>query len=155
MEIIGKGSYELGAVWVAMRVPNGYISGHANQARIRTFPLNDKDNCLYSPDVISFARGIKLYPQDKPDEEFSFSDVYDPVSFHGARICDARVWAFFSRFMGSEWSQRYLDYALGYNLTNRMPLFVKPPDSVKVINYTTIFNIYTTIIVYYILYILL
>ena len=56
MEIIGKGEYELGAVWVALRLPSGAVTGHANQARITQFPLNDPENCLYSADVISFAR---------------------------------------------------------------------------------------------------
>lgn len=128
MEIIGKGNYELGAVWVAQRVPDGYVSGHANQARITTFPLNDPDNCVYSPDVISFARARGYY--SGTDENFSFSDVYDPVTFSGARACDARVWSYFSALMGQEWSNQYLDYAQGYNLTNRMPLWVKPAAKV-------------------------
>ena len=53
MEIIGKGNYEKGAVWVARKVPEGYICAHANQARIQTFPLNEPEDTLYSPDVIS------------------------------------------------------------------------------------------------------
>lgn len=129
MEIIGKGNYELGAVWVAQRVPDGYVSGHANQARITTFPLNDPENCIYSPDVISFARARGYY--SGADEDFSFSDVYDPVTFSGARACDARVWSYFSALMGQEWSNQYLDYAQGYNLTNRMPLWVKPAAKVE------------------------
>lgn len=128
MEIIGKGNYELGAVWVARKVPNGYITGHANQARITTFPLNDKENCLYSSDVISFARKIGLYTNEEKDENFSFSDIYDPVTFSGARACEARVWSFFSTIMGTEFANQYQDYAEGYNLTNRMPLWVKPPQ---------------------------
>jgi dipeptidase len=83
MEIIGKGNYEMGSVWVALKVPDGYVSAHANQARITTFPLNDPENCQYSPDVITFARKIGLY--DGSDDQFSFSDVYDPVTFTGAR----------------------------------------------------------------------
>lgn len=124
LELIGKGHHEKGAVWVARRVPDGYVTGHANQARITTFPLNDPDNCVYSPDVISFARKIGVF--SGADADFSFSDVYDPVTFEGARMCDARVWSFFSAVMGQGWSDQYLDYAQGYNLTNRMPLFVKP-----------------------------
>ena len=127
MEIIGKGAYEKGAVWVARKVPDGYITGHANQARITTFPLNDPENCIYSPDVISFARKIGLYSADAPDSAFSFSDVYDAVTFSGARACEARVWSFFSVIMGQDWSDQYLDYVQGYNLTNRMPLWVQPP----------------------------
>ena len=46
MELIGKGKKEKGAVWVARRIPDGYISAHANQARITTFPLDDPENCL-------------------------------------------------------------------------------------------------------------
>ena len=55
MEMIGKGEGEKGAVWVAQRIPDGYISGHANQARITTFPMNDAANCLFAKDVISFC----------------------------------------------------------------------------------------------------
>jgi dipeptidase len=124
MELIGKGRYETGAVWVARRVPEGYVTGHANQARITTFPRDDPENTLYSADVVSFARSVGLY--EGSDEDFSFSDIYDPVTFDGARMCEARVWSFFSHVMGEEWSNQYLDYAQGYNLTNRMPLWVKP-----------------------------
>ena len=56
MDMIGKGPGRRGAVWVAVRIPDDCIAGHANQARIHKFPLEDKDNCIYSPDVISFAR---------------------------------------------------------------------------------------------------
>jgi dipeptidase len=95
MELIGKGEGEKGAVWVALKIPDGYISGHANQARITTFPKNDPENCLYSPDVISFAREKGWY--NGTDAEFSFSDVYAPVDFGGARFCEARVWAGFNK----------------------------------------------------------
>jgi dipeptidase len=134
MELIGKGRHGKGAVWVARRIPDGYVSGHANQARITTFPLDDSENCLYSPDVISFARDIGLYPSDAPDTSFSFSDIYDPINFDGARFCDARVWSFFSTVMGEEWSNQYLDYATGTNLTNRMPLWVQPLQKLSLSN---------------------
>ena len=124
MELIGKGKKATGAVWVARRVPDGYVTGHANQARITTFPQNDPENCVFSPDVISFARDIGLY--EGSDSDFSFSDTYDPVDFDGARFCEARVWSFFSTVMGKEWSDEYLSYAQGLDLTNRMPLWVKP-----------------------------
>ena len=96
MEIIGKGNYELGAVWVARRVPDGFVCAHANQARITQFPLNSSDT-LYSPDVISFARRIKIYHGS--DEDFSFSDTYDPVTFEGARFCEARVYRYSSKYL--------------------------------------------------------
>jgi len=128
LEMIGKGPGNKGAVWVAMRIPDGYVSGHANQARIQQFPLNDPENCIYSPDVISFARS-KNYFSGK-DEEFSFSDTYNPVDFGGARFCEARIWAMFNRVTSG--MDKYLDYAKGYNLKNRMPLWVKPNKKLSV-----------------------
>ncbi|HNR43007.1 MAG TPA: C69 family dipeptidase, partial [Bacteroidales bacterium] len=112
LEIIGKGPGNRGAVWVARRIPDGYICGHANQARIQTFPLaTHKKNsvaitskefkrlhdpmveCIYAYDVIDVARANGLFSGN--DSEFSFSDIYNPVTFSGARFCDIRVWAFF------------------------------------------------------------
>lgn len=121
MEVIGKGPANKGAVWVARRVPDGYVSGHANQARITTFPLNDPENCLYAKDVISFARE-KGYFNGK-DEEFSFADAYAPIDFGGARFCEARVWSGFRKV--ADGMDQYADYASGINLHNRMPLWVK------------------------------
>ena len=122
MELIGKGPGKKGIVWVARRVPDGYISGHANQARITTFPLNDPENTLYADDVISLARE-KGYFNGK-DEEFSFADAYAPLDFSAMRGCDARIWSFFRMF--SEGMDKYLDYAMGHNPANRLPLWVKP-----------------------------
>jgi dipeptidase len=122
MEMIGKGPGNTGAVWVALRVPDGYVSAHANQARIQTFPLDDPENCLYSEDVISFARKMGYY--EGKDKDFSFSDTYAPVDFGGARFCEARVWSFFEKITGG--MDKYLDYVTGENLDNRMPLWVKP-----------------------------
>ena len=136
LEMIGKGEGQKGAVWVAVKIPDGYISGHANQARITTFPLNDKNNCVYSPDVISFAREKGWFKG--ADKDFSFSDVYAPVDFGGARFCDARVWAGFNKVASG--MEKYSDYAKGivensgenHFASNRMPLWVKPDKKVTV-----------------------
>ena len=127
MELIGKGPGNKGIVWVARRIPDGYISAHANQARITTFPLNDPENCMYAPDVISFARE-KGYFSGK-DEEFSFCDAYAPLDFSAMRGCEARVWAFFRTFADD--MDKYLDYAMGHNPNNRMPLWVKPSAKIS------------------------
>ncbi|MBN1789192.1 MAG: C69 family dipeptidase [Bacteroidales bacterium] len=121
MEIIGKGPGNKGAVWVALKVPDGYVCGHANQARITTFPLNDPDNCIYAPDVISFARSKGYFTGS--DETFSFSDAYAPLDFSGVRFCDARVWSGFRKI--ADGMDEYTDYATGKNLHHRMPLWVK------------------------------
>ena len=136
LELIGKGESEKGAVWVAVKIPDGYISGHANQARITTFPLNDSENCIYADDVISFAREKGWY--NGTDKDFSFSDVYAPVDFGGARFCDARVWAGFNKITSG--MEKHTAYAMGKvehggdnNFpTNRMPLWVKPDKKVTV-----------------------
>jgi dipeptidase len=130
LELIGKGEGEKGAVWVAQRIPDGYISGHANQARITTFPLNDTKNCIYAKDVISFAREKGWY--NGTNKDFSFSDVYAPVDFGGARFCDARVWAGFNKVAAG--METYVEYVKGDIKhdgensfpSNRLPLWVKP-----------------------------
>ena len=127
MELIGKGMDKKGIVWVARRIPDGYISAHANQARITTFPLNDKENCLYAEDVISLARE-KGYFSGK-DEEFSFAGAYAPLDFSALRGCEARVWSFFRMF--AEGMDKYEDYAMGYNPYNPMPLWVKPTNKIS------------------------
>ena len=127
MELIGKGKDKKGIVWVARRVPDGYISAHANQARITTFPLNDKENCLYAEDVITLARE-KGYFSGK-DEEFSFAGAYAPLDFSAMRACEARVWSFFRMF--AEGMDKYEDYAMGYNAHNPMPLWVKPTNKIS------------------------
>ena len=135
MELIGKGckldaqgkNTRKGIVWVARRIPDGYVSAHANQARITTFPKNDPENCLYSPDVVSFAREMGYY--NGTDEDFSFCDAYAPLDFGALRACEARVWAFF-RTVADDMDQ-YTDYAMGHNKENRMPLWVKPRAKVS------------------------
>lgn len=131
MEIIGKGNISQGSVWVATRIPDGFVSAHANQARTRTFAWNDSDTVRYSTDVASFARSIGAY--EGTDAEFSFSDVYDPLTFHGARYGEARVFSLFSKIAALEENiESYLDYARGYNLSNRMPLFVRVAHKLSV-----------------------
>lgn len=127
MELIGKGKYGKGIVWVARRIPDGYVSAHANQARITTFPKNDPENCLYSPDVIAFARERGYF--EGSDDEFSFCDAYAPLNFGAMRGCESRVWAFF-RTVADD-MDKYVDFAMGYNPDNRMPLWVKPRTKVS------------------------
>ena len=127
MELISKGKFGKGIVWVARRIPDGYVSAHANQARITTFPLNDPENCLYSADVISFARERGYFSGS--DEEFSFCDAYAPIDFGGMRGCEARVWSFFRSV--TEGMDAYVDFALGVNPQNKMPLWVKPTEKIS------------------------
>ena len=104
MEMIGKGGKDKGAVWVAIRIPDDCISGHANQARIHKIPFKDKENCLYSKDVVSFARKMGWF--NGKDEDFDFSTTYCPADYGTLRGCDARAWSFFNRYKAG--MDRYL-----------------------------------------------
>lgn len=127
MEMIGKGPEVKGAVWVAVRVPDDCIAAHANQSRIRKFNMKDKDNCLYSPDVISFAREKGYF--DGLNKDFSFADAYCPLDFGGLRACDARVWSFFNMFNSK--MDAYLPYIKGES-NEAMPLYIKADRKVSV-----------------------
>ena len=142
MDLVGKGPSDRGIVWVARRIPDGYICAHANQARITRFPQDDPENCLFAPDVITYARSQGWY--DGPDAEFSFRDAYNPLDFGGARFCDSRAWSAFNRLCdgvftyeegGVEVSRPasdWLPYAMGYDLRGEMPLFVRPSRKIGV-----------------------
>ena len=128
MEMIGKGTGNKGAVWVAIRIPDDCIAAHANQSRIQQIPFDDKENCLYSPDVVSFARE-KGYFKGK-DKDFSFAKAYCPYDFGGLRACEARVWSFFNKYnkdMG-----KYIELAKGDVNAEPMPLYIKPDRKLSV-----------------------
>jgi len=128
MEMVGKGPGGKGAVWVARRVPDGYICGHANQSRIRQFPLNDPQNCLYAKDVVSFARDKGLY--SGVDRDFSFAETYAPADFEALRFCEARVWSGFRRAAPS--LNLPDDYAKGIMGAQPLPLWIKPDKKLSV-----------------------
>lgn len=128
MEMIGKGPNNKGAVWVAIRIPDDCIAAHANQSRIHQFPLKDKENCMYSPDVISFARE-KGYFKGK-DAEFSFSKAYSPVDFGALRFCEGRVWSFYN-MMAKGMGEKYLPYIKGES-PEPMPLYIRPDKKISV-----------------------
>ncbi|MDR1591462.1 MAG: C69 family dipeptidase [Prevotellaceae bacterium] len=127
MEMIGKGPGRKGAVWVALRIPDNCISAHANQARITKIPFRDSYNCLYSPDVVEFAREKGYYSGS--DENFSFSDTYNPLDFGGLRFCEARVWSFFRQVSSA--TDRFISYING-ETRERLPLWVKPDKRLSV-----------------------
>lgn len=157
MEIVGKGTNmqydrrtrqhfnaDKGAVWVAIRIPDGYISAHANHSRIMNFDREDLKTSIscknlhlinepgiatvYAHDVVSFARRKGYF--NGTEAEFSFSDAFAPLDFGSARFCEARVWSMFSKVNSN--MMQYKDYAMGYDLSNRMPLYIKPERKLSV-----------------------
>ncbi len=129
MEMMGKGPGSKSVVWVAMRIPDNAICGHANQSRIGKFDMKDKKNVMYSKDVVKFARQQGWY--SGKDADFSWKMVYATPDFSGRRICDARVWSFFNRFVKG--MDRYLPWALGKDKdAEDMPLWVIPDKKLSV-----------------------
>ena len=128
LEMIGKGPGVKGAVWVAVRIPDDCIAAHANQSRIHKFDMNDKNNCLYSPDVISFAREKGYF--SGMNKDFSFADAYCPLDFSGLRACEARVWSFFNMY-NKTIGKAYLSYIEGTS-KEPMPLYIKPDRKISV-----------------------
>ncbi len=126
-EYIGKGPDVKGCLWVARKVPDGYISGHANGPRIRQFPLNDPDT-LYAPDVISFAREKGWF--NGKDTEFSFADVYGALDYGAVRFCDSRVWCMYRRAAPSQ--NFSADWVTGVSGAEPLPLFIKPDKKLSV-----------------------
>jgi dipeptidase len=101
MEMVGTGPGGKGAVWVAVRVPDGHVSCHANAARIGEFPRNDPANCLYSENVERFAASKGWY-DPKSGRPFRFCDAYCPSTPFLRRCCDTRVWSVLRRAAPSQ-----------------------------------------------------
>lgn len=129
MEMMGKGPGSRGAVWVAIRIPDNAICGHAKQSRIRTFNQKDKENVMFSKDCISFARSKGWFTGK--DKDFSWNETYAAPDFGGRRFCDARVWSFFRHF--DKGFDRYLPWAEGKDPNAEpMPLWIVPDRKVSV-----------------------
>lgn len=129
MEMMGTGAGSHGVVWVAMRIPDNAICAHANQSRIGKFSLKDKENVLYSKNVIKYARKMGWF--NGKDEDFSWKNTYAFPDFSGRRFCDARVWSFFRHFDNG--FDRYLPWALGKDPNAEdMPLWIVPNRKVNV-----------------------
>lgn len=129
MEMMGKGPGSKGVVWVAQRIPDNAICGHANQSRIGKFNMKDKENVMYSKDVIKYARKMGWF--NGKDADFNWKMTYAKPDFSGRRICDARVWAFFNRF--AKGMDRYLPWALGKDENAEdMPLWIIPDRKLSV-----------------------
>ena len=147
MEMIGKGEGCKGAVWVARRLPDDCISAYANSSRIRKFPQVRKakkkqtyqeipGECMYSSDVISFAREKGYY--SGPDADFSFREAYGPLDWGAIRYCEARVWSFYRHHFSAEEMDKYLPFLNGdLSEHDDLPLWIKP---VKPVSYRDIQN---------------
>ena len=129
MEMQGCGAGSRSVVWVALRIPDNAICGHANQSRISTFDMKDKQNVRHSKNVVKYARQQGWF--SGKDADFSWKAAYAAPDFSGRRICDARVWSFFNHHKAG--MDRYLPWALGIDPdAEDMPLWVIPDQKVSV-----------------------
>lgn len=122
MEIIGRGVGNKGLNYAARRIPDGYISAHANQSRIHDIDFNDKENWAYSSDLIEFAKKNKIYQER--NGKFSFADSYNPLDPGGALFCEGRVWRFYS--LASPSANLSTDRFRAVKDAEPYPLFIKP-----------------------------
>jgi dipeptidase len=122
LEMVGGGPGSRHALWAAQRIPDGFISAHANQSRIRTFSQNDPKNARFAPGMVAFAREKGWFTG--PDAQFSFADTFQPITFGGLRFCEARVWSLFRRAAPSLGLSP--DLVRGDKAGARMPLWVRP-----------------------------
>ena len=128
MEMMGcGGDKKQKVVWVAVRIPDDAISGHANQSRIGVFSQY-KTEVLHSKNVVSFAKEKGWYKGS--DKDFSWKNTYAFPDFSGRRICDARVWSFFNHHKDMS---RWLAWALGKDKNAEdMPLWIIPDKKLSV-----------------------
>jgi len=124
MEMIGKGTGETGANWVAVRIPDDCIACHANHSRIHNFSQYDKNDVMHSKGIVDFARKKGFYSGS--DADFDFSAAFAPADFSAIRYCETRVWSFYNRFVDG--MDKYLDYADGRHIDTAepFPLYMKP-----------------------------
>ncbi len=123
LEMIGKGENEKGAVWVAVKIPDGYVSAHANMSRIGEFPLNDTSVCYYYKDIIKFAADKGYYDLKNP-RPFRFNEVFNPSTPERLKYCESRVWSIFNRLAPS--LNLSIDYCRGVKGASPYPLYVRP-----------------------------
>jgi len=125
LEMCGTGTGNEGAIWVARRIPDGEVSCHANSSRIREFPLNDPQNCIYSKNIIKFAVS-KGYFNPKSGKPFNYIDAYNPLVAETRRYCDLRVWSMFSRSAPS--MNLTSNYACFIEGAEAYPFSIKPDN---------------------------
>lgn len=128
LEMVGTGDGGEGAIWVAIRIPDGMISAHANMARIGEFPLDDPENCLYSENVISYAVENGYYNPES-GEPFRFNEAYNPTRPDRLRYCETRVWRLFTKAAPSLHFSS--DYHRGVKGAERYPLCITPDHKLE------------------------
>jgi dipeptidase len=129
VEMVGPGPGGQGAHWVALRVPDGYVAGHANLGRIAEFPRDDPENCLYSEGMEDFAQERGWYDPAR-DGAFSWRAAFHPATPQNLRYTAARVWSLYRRCAPSrDWPS---DFHRGLPDAAPLPLWIQPDRKLTV-----------------------
>lgn len=125
MEMCGKGPGVTGAVWVALRVPDGTISAYANGMRIRQFPRDRPEECRYAPDVVEVAAAHGWY-DPASNQPFDFAAAFDAPTVQSRRYTATRVWSVFRRAAPSRAAELDPAYHRGDPAAAPYPLWITP-----------------------------
>ncbi|MFO7617239.1 MAG: C69 family dipeptidase [Bacteroidales bacterium] len=128
-EILGPGKGKVGAVWAAVRIPDGEVGVSANASRIRKLKLDDPDNYMASDNVFSLAQELGFW-DPASGEPFEFCYAYADRRSLG---CRRREWRALSLVAPS--------LRLDPNGEN-FPLSVKPDKKLSVKDVLQIFRDY-------------
>ena len=119
MEIIGCGRTEIGAVWVAQRVPDDHIAVSCNIPRIGKLQRNNPDYFMCSDNVEAVAKKYYLWDGEG---EFSFWKAYN-TSWANGKNYREREWFIFNALAPSQGFTRDMP---------ELPFSVKPDNPVDV-----------------------
>jgi dipeptidase len=124
-----KDQTQHGAIWLACKVPDGYVAVHANQPRMRKLKMPGT-TCIHSKDVIQFARDKGYF--DGADADFDWVKAYGPLEWAGARFGEARAWSFFLRVAPKHPALQGIDFD-GEDRTKvaAIPPWIKPEKKVS------------------------
>ncbi len=129
LEVVGPGKGEVGAVWVAQRVPDDHISVNANASTIKEIYPKDKDHFLVSENIYDVALKNGWWSED---ETFRFCYAYAPES-RTSIAARRREWRVFDLLAPS---LKLDPYAENY------PFSVKPDNKVSLEDIIVVFKDY-------------
>jgi len=81
-EIMGAGPFQVGAVWAAVRIPDGHVGVSANIPRISNLDLDDPDHYMASENVFTLAEEMGYWDPDS-GEEFKWWKAYGRTDREG------------------------------------------------------------------------
>lgn len=129
-EIVGPGKGNIGAIWVAQRVPDDHVSCNNNASRIMEINLENPDFFMASENIFQMAQDSNWWNPEK--EAFRFAYAYAPES-RTSLASRRRTWRIFDLLAPS--------LKLDPNAEN-YPFSIKPDTLVSMEKLVSIFKDY-------------